>query len=180
MSWLVLAVGLMFLLKERIVIHNAEDASITYSMWKLMTLPYTLDMKPSHRGPKRPSQLPKTTKDSPSEEHPKGDTIQTATCTVDVIKLDSKDLQRVPISRTETYISYGEHCITVQVVMPTNFGIRSWRTLETFIEVMAVGIYLYATFVLMSLIFFTAQRAIVFAIQMAICLSFVRLFGLLF
>jgi hypothetical protein len=191
MFWLVLAVGMLLLLKEKMIIHNAEDDSIQYSIWKLMTLPYTLDMKPSPKTRRRrPSLLPRSSKDpapqtqpnSPSEskEVPKIDTIQAATCSVDVIEIDGKDLKRTPISRTETYVSYGEHCITVQITMPSNFGIRSWRTLETFIEVMAVGLYLYATFVLMSLIFFTAQRAIVFAIQMAICLSFVRLFGLLF
>jgi hypothetical protein len=179
-SWLVIAVSLMFIMKEKIVIHNAADSSITYSVWKLMTLPYTLDMKPNSKMRNRPSQLPMTTKDPQPPKGPTTDTIQAATCAVDIIQLDGKDVRRVPVSRTETFVSYGEYCITMQVVMPTNFGVRSWRTLEAFIEVMAVGIYLYATFVLMSLIFFTAERAIVFATQMAICLSFVRVIGLLF
>jgi hypothetical protein len=144
-----------------------------------MTLPYTLDMKPNSRTQKSASQLPKTTKDLRSPEGTTSDTIQAATCSVDIIELNGKDVKRVPVSRTETFVSYGEYCITVQVVMPTNFCVRSWRTLETFTEVMAVGIYLFATFVLMSLVFFTAERAIVFATQMAICLIFVRVFGLL-
>jgi hypothetical protein len=177
MMWLLVALSFMFLMKESITIHNAEDSSITYSIWRLMTLPYTLQMKPNSKG--IPPQLPKTTKDS-SSEGTTTETVQVATCSVDIIEVGSKGVERVPISRTETFLSYGEHCITVKVIMPTNFGLRSWRTFEAFIEVMAVGIYLYATFVLMSLVFFTAQRAIVFAIQMSICLSFVRIFGLLF
>ncbi|OXV10961.1 hypothetical protein Egran_01278 [Elaphomyces granulatus] len=178
MAWLLIAVSMMLILKESITIHNAEDSTITYSIWRFMTLPYTLDMKPNSK--KQPPELPKTTKDARSPEGSTTETIQVATCSVDIIEIAGKGVERVPISRTETFVSYGEHCITVKVVMPTNLGFRSWRTLEAFIEVMAVGIYLYATFILMSLVFFTAQRAIVFAIQMSICLSFVRIIGLLF
>jgi len=145
-----------------------------------MTLPYTLNVKPNSRTRNPSSQLPKTTKDPQPPEGNTTDTIQAATYSVDVIEVDGKEVKRVPVSRTETYFIYGAHCITVRVVMPTNSGVRSWRTLETFVEVIAVGIYLYATFVLMSLVFFTAQRAIVFATQMAICISFVRVIGLLF
>jgi hypothetical protein len=171
----------MFLLKEKLTIHNAEDPSIKYSIWKLMTLPYTLDMKPTSIPPSARSQLPETTKDAlAGAQETAAETVRTTTYSVDIVQLDGKDTKRVPLARTETYLGYGEHCITVQIVMPSNFGVRSWRTLETTIEVLAVGIYLYATFVLMSLSFFTAERAIVFATQMAICLSFVRLFGLLF
>jgi hypothetical protein len=178
MAWLLIAVTMMLVLKESMTIHNAEDSTITYSIWRLMTLPYTLDMKPNSK--KQPPELPKTTKDAQSPEGSTTETIQVATCSVDIIEIAGKGIERVPISRTETFVNYGEHCITVKVVMPTNLGFRSWRTLEAFIEVMAVGIYLYATFILMSLVFFTAQRAIVFAIQMSICLSFVRIIGLLF
>jgi hypothetical protein len=178
--WLMVAVATMYIMKEKIIIHNAENSTVTYSIWQLMTLPYTLDMKcSSQTRDKQSSPLPKTTKDPMPSQGTTPDTIQVATCSVDVIEVDGKDVERVPISRTETYLSYGEYCITVKVIMPSEFGLRSWRTFETFIEVMAVGIYLYATFVLMSLVFFTAQRAIVFATQMAICLSFVRMFGLL-
>lgn len=184
----------MFTLKEKIIIHNAEDSTITYSIWKLMALPYTLDMNSSSKtSPQRqaPSPiLPQTTNDlrpagravktystalTPSQDHAIEMTNSNSTET-----LGLNNSSALTLSRTETSISYQEHCITVQVIMPSNFGLRSWRTLETIIEVMAVGIYLYATFILMSLVFFTAQRATVFATQMAICLSFVRLIGLLF
>ena len=48
------------------------------------------------------------------------------------------------------------------------------------IETIAVGIYLYATFVLTSLLFLNADKAIVYATVMAICLSVVRILVVLF
>src|SRR5436190_16522583 len=175
MAWLLLAVSLMLLLKEEIVIYNAEDPSIEYSIWKLMTLPYTLDMRPRPSSPKTQPVLPKNTKAPSAPARPAADTIQAATCSVDVIQLDGIEAKKTPISRTETYVYYGEYCITVRITMPSNFGLRSWRTLETFIEVIAVGIYLYATFVLMSTLFFNSDRAMIFAAIMGFCLSFVRI-----
>ena len=74
----------------------------------------------------------------------------------------------------------GSNCVTIRIVMPSNFGFRSWRWYEAIIETIAVGIYLYATFVMTSLLFLNADKAIVYATVMAICLSVVRILVVLF
>ena len=84
------------------------------------------------------------------------------------------------IRRSDTSVAYGSNCVTIRVVMPSNFGFRSWRWYEALIETTAVGIYLYATFVLTSLLFLNADKAIVYATVMAICLSVVRILTVLF
>ena len=71
--------------------------------------------------------------------------------------------------------SYSNEYITVRIVMPTNYGFRSWRWYEAVIESLAVGIYLYATFVLTSTIFLNADKAITYTTIMTLCLSAVRI-----
>lgn len=71
-------------------------------------------------------------------------------------------------------------CVTIRITMPSNFGWRSWRWYEAVIETMAVGIYLYATFVLTSLLFLNADKTIGYATVMAVCLSGVRVLTVLF
>ena len=70
--------------------------------------------------------------------------------------------------------------MTIRIVMPSSFGFRSWKWYETIIETTAVGIYLYATFVLTSLLFLNADKASGYATVMAICLSLVRILVVLF
>ena len=64
--------------------------------------------------------------------------------------------------------------------MPSSFGFRSWGWYEAIIEAIAVGIYLYATFVLTSLLFLNADKAMMYATTMAICLSVIRILVVLF
>ena len=82
--------------------------------------------------------------------------------------------------RSATSVPRGSNCVTIRVAMPSNFGFRSWRWYEALIETTAVGIYLYATFVLTSLLFLNADKAIVYATVMAICLSAVRILTVVF
>ena len=84
------------------------------------------------------------------------------------------------MKRSASFVPRGSNCVTIRVVMPSNFGFRSWRWYEALIETLAVGIYLYATFVLTSLLFLNADKAIVYATVMAICLSVVRILTVLF
>ncbi|KAI1909912.1 hypothetical protein LOZ12_003907 [Ophidiomyces ophidiicola] len=180
-AWLLFAVSLLFIMKEEIVIHNTENPHIRYSIWKLMTLPYTLNMKPTSNTDSPQTQSLKSTNILLELREGTGPgAIQATICSVDMIQLEEKNIKSViPVSRSEKYVSK-DHSITVEITMPTDFGLRSWRTLETCIEIVAVGVYLYATFTLMSLTFLSSEKAMVFATQMAICLSLVRIFGLLF
>lgn len=70
--------------------------------------------------------------------------------------------------------------IVICISMPQEYGIRSWRWYEAILETLAVGIYLYATFVLSSTVFMSGEMALTFATTMTICLSGVRLLGSLF
>lgn len=70
--------------------------------------------------------------------------------------------------------------MTIRIAMPSSLGWRSWRSYEAVIGTMAVGVYLYATFVLTSLLFLNADKAIDYATVMAICLSLVRILTVVF
>ncbi|KAF2114993.1 hypothetical protein BDV96DRAFT_576267 [Lophiotrema nucula] len=85
-----------------------------------------------------------------------------------------------PISRSDTIASYDRAYIRVCITMPSQFGWRSWRSYEAAIESLAVGIYLYATFVMTSILFLNADKAIWWATVMTTCLSGVRIFATLF
>jgi hypothetical protein len=55
----------------------------------------------------------------------------------------------------------------------------SWGWFEAILEALAVGIYLYATFVLTSLLYLSGQQAIVYATPMSLSLSAIRVWGTL-
>lgn len=78
------------------------------------------------------------------------------------------------------FLVRGSNCVTLRIVMPSSFGFCSWRLYEAIIETTAVGIYLYATFVMTSLVFLNADKAMAYATVMAICLSVVRILVVLF
>lgn len=108
-------------------------------------------------------------------------------CTADVLSAESNTEQQDHLgmtpgttSRANTIATYGKDCVTVRITMHSNFGFRSWRCYETIIECLAVGIYLYATFVLTSTLFLNADHAIEYATVMALCLSGVRILSTLF
>lgn len=52
---------------------------------------------------------------------------------------------------------------------------HSWSWYETIIETLAVGIYLYATLVLTSILFLNGQQAIVYTVVMILSLSVIRI-----
>lgn len=52
---------------------------------------------------------------------------------------------------------------------------QSWRWFEAIIEALAVGIYLYATFVLTSSLFIDGNASIVYMTTMVLCLSAIRI-----
>ena len=65
--------------------------------------------------------------------------------------------------------------IVLTISMPDDMGIRSWRWYEATIETLAVGVYLYATFVLTSTQFLSGNTGLTFVTIMALCSSVVRI-----
>jgi hypothetical protein len=65
--------------------------------------------------------------------------------------------------------------IVLAISMPDEMGIRSWRWYEATIETLAVGVYLYATFVLTSTQFLSGNTGLAFVTIMALCSSVVRI-----
>lgn len=71
---------------------------------------------------------------------------------------------------------YPDTYFTVQVTMRHE---AIWGWFESTIEALAVGIYLYATFVLTSLLYLSGQQAIIYATVMLLSLSAIRVLGAL-
>jgi hypothetical protein len=65
--------------------------------------------------------------------------------------------------------------IVLTIALPHETGIRSWRWYEAIIETLAVGVYLYATFVFTSCQFLSGNTGLTFVSIMALCSSLVRI-----
>ena len=190
MMWLVIAVVLLHFMQESISIYNHADPSVKYSILSLMALPYTV----SHDYSWEPNPYRSA---FPSNREEETDMVSTSASGVScpshrtfsptVAPQQCEESASSPKAMTMTNqrsdtasAPQGSNCVTVRITMPSNFGWRSWRCYETVIETIAVGIYLYATFVLTSLLFLNADRAIGYATVMALCLSAVRILTGLF
>lgn len=62
--------------------------------------------------------------------------------------------------------------LIVRLELPSEAHLRWWNTA---VQAVAVGIYLYATFVLSSVLFLTGQEAILYAVGMTLSLSAIRI-----
>lgn len=176
-----MAIVLLHSMKESKRIYNLADPSVEYSIWGLMALPYTVTLdrefeeRPHISAISSHGEEMETIKPSHSRatlpHHGSSDPI--------LRRQGSSPLEPV-MRRSDTSGPSGSNCVTIRVTMPSNFGFCSWRWYEALIETAAVGIYLYATFVLTSLLFLNAEKAIEYATVMAICLSVVRILTVLF
>ena len=72
----------------------------------------------------------------------------------------------MPTSTTEAVLA-----LPFAIAMPSNFWFRSWRWYEAIIEMVFVGTYLYAIFVLTSTQFLNNDIAMEYATVMAVPLS---------
>ncbi|KAI9784561.1 MAG: hypothetical protein M1839_001783 [Geoglossum umbratile] len=178
MTWLILSFALLHLMKESIQIYHAQNPSIKYTIWELLSLPYSFDSKilserqtslsalPSHRGEVKATIA---------------DVIETENGSHDLIHQQHQISPPIlTMERSGTTLLYGDHCVAIRIVMPSNLGLRSWRCYEAIVEASAVGIYLYATFVLTSTLFLNADKAMIYATIMTLCLSAVRIMSILF
>ena len=188
--WLLIAVILLYFMKASIQIFNPADPSIRYNILGLMALPYTTTpRRHSHQAIPNSSSIPS------HENEEEMNTIHSphSSALLDPSKASSQPPRNRPqlhassssttllLDRSPTALLVrGSNCVTIRIVMPSSFGFRSWRWYETIVETLAVGIYLYATFILTSLLFLNADRAIEYATLMALCLSVVRILTVLF
>ncbi|MCJ1429741.1 hypothetical protein MMC29_007656, partial [Sticta canariensis] len=169
-SWLLAAFILLHFMKESIRIYNPADPRTQYSLLALMSLPYTVTSRQhSHLA------LPPSSSSFSYGSGEEMDTMPTSHSGAipnryqPVSRSHIGEPQRHALSpsagglmrRSSTaLLAESSNCVTVRIVMPSSFGFRSWRCYETMIETTAVGIYLYATFVLTSLLFLNADGAI--------------------
>lgn len=147
-------------------IYHSEDQSVEYHVGELMALPYTQSLK---RQPRRPGDL---------LAHPGHEEEIELAATHTQSEDSSSNLinrHKPTVRRCYTSVPNESNLITIRIVMHSDCGLRSWRTYEAFLESMAVGIYLYATFVLTSTLFLNADHAMWFSVVMALFLSAVRI-----
>lgn len=150
----------------------------TLGIWNLFALPYVVILKSKAQEKIEPSNQPS------HEEHVEHAAVLN-THMEDDSSRDSNRQQlasepRPPIRRSETSVSDDTSSVMIRIKMPSKYGWRSWRSYEACIETAAVGIYLYATFVLTSIIFLSADHAIVYAAVMTICSSALKFLYMLF
>ena len=174
--WLLLAVGLLHFMKESIQIYNPADPPVEYSIWGLMALPYIVTLNHESEERSYMSAFPSYGEEIEiiTTSYP-GATLPCYGSSDPIMRRQSLSPPEPMSRRIHSSVPQGRTCVTIRIAMPSNFGFRSWRWYEALIETTAVGIYLYATFVLPSLLFLNADKAIVYAIVMAICLSVVRI-----
>ena len=81
----------------------------------------------------------------------------------------------VSTAGTDGQTSENHPTMVLAISMPQDMGIRSWRWYEATTETLAVGVYLYATFVLTSTQFLSGSTGLAFFTIMAVCSSAVRI-----
>lgn len=183
MMWLVIALGLVIFMKESMEVYDGYGHKLNYGILDLLRVPY--DFAPRRHSPDIGQETVDT---SPTETKPDiGSSTLTAVDTgvssINTIHCEIPERSAAPnysAVRSTTIASYEGAFVRVVITMPSNFGFRSWRCYEAVIEVLAVGIYLYATFVLTSTLFLNADRAIIYSTVMTVCLSAVRVLVTLF
>ena len=153
-GWLILAMSLLWAMASSVnVLYQVDEdsAAISIGLWSLMTLPYKADgVATSHALPTQQSA-------------PAGSKLPPQTTS-------SASLKSIATSvRAPT--------VKISITMPHEHSFRSWRWYEAVLETLAVGIYLYATFVLTSTVFMSGHMALTYAALMTICLSAVRVLG---
>lgn len=169
-------------MKESIEIYDGYGRRLDYSILDLMCIPYSFVPRST---PPQIIMLPTSST--------LNNTAPTTTCDIEAVNLG--DTTREPIdrsvlgrptlpkrsiNRSATLMAFEGNYIKTCITMPSNFGIRSWRCYEAIIEALAVGLYLYATFILTSTVFLNADRAIIYSTVMIVCLSAIRVLATLF
>jgi len=176
-AWLLVAMLLLHLMKQDMQILYFDTSPTNpkaLNVLQLMVLPYRLP---------RPSALPR----AEAQRLPKQGSSEESKAVTDTNQPSSERTTVTSAARNEqttkattTFSGYTSPTVVIRIRMPHDFGIRSWRWYEAILEALAVGIYLYATFVLTSVLFMSGEMALDFACVVTLCLSGVRILGTLF
>ena len=147
---------------------HAHDAVKTLSIAQLMLLPYRSAKHVTRNYLDSGAAASPTGKNKASP----GTTPNPATPVA-----STSSAAKNPISSTtaNNQLSSSQPTIVLAISMPDEMGIRSWRWYEATIETLAVGVYLYATFVLTSTQFLSGNTGLTFVTIMALCSSVVRI-----
>lgn len=175
--WLLTSITILWLLLARNGIEvffardggSAEGVKTDKSLLSLMLLPYHIDKS---FFPAPADQTPLSVQHGNTWPHSPQDSRHPAKFTNAAHPLS-------PTSPAAIRRQQRPH-FTIKMHMPSSSGLRSWRTFEAFIETMAVGIYLFATFVLTSVLFLSGQEAIIYATVLILSQGVIRFLGLIF
>lgn len=169
-------------MKASTEIYLIDDPSIRYTLWELMLLPYSFGDDRIRRFKMDSTILGTDSEEAQAASKPPEVTathLRTLTPIDSPIGNQGHQLHRRS-SQRQPRVKYDDDCVRVRITMPSNIGLRSWRTYEAILEASAVGIYLYATFVLTSSLFLNADNAMVFSVVMALNLCLIRILSILF
>ncbi len=185
--WFFLAVGLLLFFKQSITIRYSEDYDgYSRGFADLLALPYHILSAKNATTQLRRHDAERDVHGSRDKKPPTGATaiaetrpyfadrglIQGHTQSRGKVGKDSINEIR-HVTPAISSIALGP-CFTVNITMPSDHGLFSWRWYEAIIETLAVGIYLYATFVLTSVLFLSGEEGIIYAVVMVLSLAAVR------
>lgn len=147
---------------------HAHDETTNLSVLQLMLLPYrsATHVTQNYLESRAAASLRGANKASPgTTSSPVPPTASTSLQAKSPVPTTAPNNQSFPSQPT----------IVLAISMPDEMGLRSWRWYEATIETLAVGVYLYATFVLTSTQFLSGNTGLAFVTIMALCSSVVRI-----
>ncbi|MCJ1474034.1 hypothetical protein MMC13_002692 [Lambiella insularis] len=157
--WLILAVALLHALAEKIEIGFSEDApTIRRSRLELLLLPYRVPRPITNSSTAMSLASPAASRYEAVVSHAKS-MFSPTTSSPDTLSPHS-------------FREVAEPHFSLVIKMR---GANSWDWFESAVEAMAVGIYMYATFVLTSSLFLSGRQAIIYATVMTLSLSAIRI-----
>ena len=168
-TWLFLALAILWAMSKSISVElQAHDAVKKLSIAQLMLLPYRSATHVTR------NYLDSSATASLTGNH-KASSGTTLSPAAPVASTSTAVKSPVPTTAANSQLSQSEPTIVLAISMPDEMGIRSWRWYEATIETLAVGVYLYATFVLTSTQFLSGNTGLTFVTIMALCSSVVRI-----
>ncbi|KAM0495420.1 hypothetical protein ACHAP8_008008 [Fusarium lateritium] len=146
MTWVIFAVLLLHSMAKDIQFQHIS-LDITYSWWEVLLLPYTLDIEKRYEW--------------------KADTIS-------VLSKPHLKLPYLQFEQIRPAMSRETHTIRIVVKMSDDHLTFKWQVYFFIIEFCAIGVYFYATFVLLSAVFVGAVGSVRFGAIMATLYAAIR------
>ncbi|MCJ1249325.1 hypothetical protein MMC30_006548 [Trapelia coarctata] len=163
-GWLLIALALLYALTKKIEIRYSEDPPNAYpprNQLDLVLLPYRTP-RPRHPAHDR----------VPLQDMDRTVSSQSTTSRINKGVVNAS-LALTPASMPQVHFpGVSGPVFYVNIIM--RYG-DSWRWFESTIEALAVGVYLYATFVLTSSLFLSGEQAMLYATVMILSLSAIRI-----